>query len=179
MLRDQVLQCSLGSERFLSERLNFAACVFYVDTSAIAVASLLTITGAEPATRHRAHQRTHGATDIRLYPGWPPHAVGLVVLVAEPAMAMRSWPGSSCYIPRTERSATTPKWSDRFAVLMDVADDAEGVGGEVLAKRDVVDGSPPLKAQARGGDQQVRPEGGLEGSREGEVALHCVARSAG
>ena len=66
-------------------------------------------------------------------------------------------------------------------VLMDVADDAEGVGGEVLAKRDVVDGSPPLKAQARGGDQQVRPEGPWtgDGLRGGEVALHCVARSAG
>ena len=60
--------------------------------STIAVASLLTITGAEPVTRHSAHQRTHGAIDIRLYPGWPPHAVGVVVLVAEPAMAMRSWP---------------------------------------------------------------------------------------
>ena len=32
----------------------------------------------------------------------------------------------------------------QVAVLMDVADDAEGVGGQVLAKRDVVDGSPPL-----------------------------------
>ena len=51
---------------------------------------------------------------------------------------------------------------------MDVADDAEGVGGEVLAKRDVVDGSPPLEAQARGGDQQVRAEGGLERRAEAE-----------
>ena len=45
---------------------------------------------------------------------------------------------------------------------MDVADDAEGLGNQVFAQRDVVDGSPPLKAQARGGDQQVRAEGGLE-----------------
>ena len=51
---------------------------------------------------------------------------------------------------------------------MDVADDAEGVGGEVLAQRDVVDGSPPLEAQARGGDQQVRAEGGLERRAEAE-----------
>ena len=54
----------------------------------------------------------------------------------------------------------------QIAVLVEVADDAEGVGGQVLAKRDVVDGSPPLKAQARGGDQQVRAEGGLEGCAE-------------
>ena len=32
----------------------------------------------------------------------------------------------------------------QVAVLMDVADDAEGLGGQVLAKRDVVYGSPPL-----------------------------------
>ena len=50
----------------------------------------------------------------------------------------------------------------QIAVLVDVADDAEGLGGHVLAKRDVVDGSPPLKAQSRGGDQQVWAEGGLE-----------------
>ena len=56
----------------------------------------------------------------------------------------------------------------QIAVLMDVADDAEGLGGEVLAQRDVVDGSPPLKAQARGGDQQVRAEGGLERRAEAE-----------
>ena len=56
---------------------------------------------------------------------------------------------------------------------MDVADDAEGVGGEVLAQRDVVDGSPPLEAQARGGDQQVRAEGGLERCPEAE--RRCTA----
>ena len=49
---------------------------------------------------------------------------------------------------------------------MDVADDAEGLGNQVFAQRDVVDGSAPLKAQARGGDQQVRAEGGLEGCAE-------------
>ena len=56
---------------------------------------------------------------------------------------------------------------------MEVADDAEGVGGQVFAKRDVVDGSAPLKAQARGGNQQVRPEGGLE--RRAEAERRCTA----
>ena len=56
---------------------------------------------------------------------------------------------------------------------MEVADDAEGVGGQVLAQRDVVDGSPPLKAQARGGNGQVRAEGGLEGCTEAE--RRCTA----
>ena len=51
---------------------------------------------------------------------------------------------------------------------MDVADDAEGLGNQVFAQRDVVDGSPPLEAQARGGDQQVRGEGGLEGCPKAE-----------
>ena len=56
----------------------------------------------------------------------------------------------------------------QIAVLVDVADDAEGVGGQVLAQRDVVDGPPSLKAQARGGNGQVRAEGGLEGCPEAE-----------
>ena len=56
----------------------------------------------------------------------------------------------------------------QVAVLVEVADDAEGVGGQVFAQRDVVDGSSPLKAQARGGDQQVRAEGGLERRAEAE-----------
>ena len=60
---------------------------------------------------------------------------------------------------------------------MDVADDAEGVGGEVLAQRDVVDGSPPLEAQARGGDRQVRAEGGLERRPKASgVELRCPIR---
>ena len=50
----------------------------------------------------------------------------------------------------------------QIAVLVDVSDDAKGLGGQVLAKRDVVDGSPTLEAQARGGNGQVRPEGGLK-----------------
>ena len=61
----------------------------------------------------------------------------------------------------------------QVAVLVEVADDAEGVGGQVFAKRDVVDGSAPLKAQARGGGQQVRAEGGLEGCTEAE--RRCTA----
>ena len=67
----------------------------------------------------------------------------------------------------------------QVAVLVDVSDDAEGLGGQVLAQRDVVDGSPPLEAQARGGNRQVRPEGGLKRRAEAEAALNCVARSAG
>ena len=54
----------------------------------------------------------------------------------------------------------------QVAVLMDVADDAEGLGNQVFAQRDVVDGSSPLKAQAYGGGGQVRAEGGLEGCTE-------------
>ena len=61
----------------------------------------------------------------------------------------------------------------QVAVLRDVADDAEGLGNQVFAQRDVVDGSPPLEAQARGGDQQVRAEGGLERCTEAE--RRCTA----
>ena len=56
---------------------------------------------------------------------------------------------------------------------MDVADDAEGLGNQVFAQRDVVHGSSPLKAQAYGGDGQVRAEGGLERCTEAE--RRCTA----
>ena len=57
----------------------------------------------------------------------------------------------------------------QIAVLVDVADDAEGLGGQVIAQRDVVDGSFSLKAQACGGNRQVglhsRPERGTKAQR--------------
>ena len=61
----------------------------------------------------------------------------------------------------------------QVAILMDVADDAEGLGNQVFAQRDVVHGSSPLKAQAYGGDGQVRAEGGLERCTEAE--RRCTA----
>lgn len=50
----------------------------------------------------------------------------------------------------------------QIAILMNVADNAEGFRGQISAQRDVIDGSPPLEAQTRGDNRQVWPQGGLE-----------------
>ena len=67
----------------------------------------------------------------------------------------------------------------QIAALMEVADDAEGLRGQVPDQCDVVYGSISLEAQAYGDNRQVWTQSRLEKRHEGAAALNRVDRSAG